>query len=176
MNIRIIGATTLVCALLVGCVTYPKPLQGEFQPVTPDSAVGSANQVGTPVRWGGRIISVEPQAQSTCFEVISIQLDASGRPAAGSDDTAGRFIACRNGFYDPAVFEKDREITFTGRIDGYETRRIGEYDYRLPRLAADVIYLWPERQDVLVPAYSHPYHHPYYYGPWRGQFRGYWWW
>jgi outer membrane lipoprotein len=32
------------------------------------------------------------------------------------------------------VFGKNREVTFTGRIDGYENRRIGEYDYRFPRV------------------------------------------
>ena len=30
---------------------------------------------------------------------------------------------------------------------GFETRRIGEYDYNYPRVAADVVYLWPERRD-----------------------------
>ena len=64
----------------------------------------------------------------------------------------GRFIACRTGFYDPAVFEPNREMTFTGRIEAYDTRKIGGFDYRFPRVAADVVYLWPirERVDVLT--------------------------
>ena len=53
---------------------------------------------------------------------------------------------------DPALFQTNREVTFTGRIDGYENRRIGGYDYRFPRVAADVVYLWPiqERVDVIT--------------------------
>src|SRR3546814_1580673 len=62
--------------------------------------------------------------------MISTRLNANGRPYWATDDTGGRFIACRAGFYDPAVFEKNREVSFTGRIDGYENRRIGGYDYR----------------------------------------------
>ena len=90
----------------------------------------------------------KPLADRTCFEVLSTELDASGRPYWAADDTRGRFIACRNGFYDPALFTHAREVTFTGRVDGYENRKIGEYDYRFPRLAADVVYLWPKRERV----------------------------
>src|SRR5690606_40498409 len=90
-----------------------------------------------------------------------------------SDDTNGRFIACRAGFYDPAVFEKNREVTFTGRIEGYETRRIGEYDYRFPRIAADVVYLWPRREDEYRYHHHHHYHRPFPPPPWR--WWGWWW-
>ena len=45
-----------------------------------------------------------------------------------------------------------REVTITGQVDGHEDRKVGEYDYRYPRLAADVLFLWPERRrvDVIV--------------------------
>ena len=50
------------------------------------------------------------------------------------------------------MFKQGRELTISGKIDGYETRKIGDYDYRYPRVAADVIYLWPERRerDVII--------------------------
>jgi outer membrane lipoprotein len=66
------------------------------------------------------------------------------------EDIGGRFIACRPGFYDPALFQKNREVTFTGTIGGYETRHMGEYDYRFPRVDADVVYLWPVREHAEV--------------------------
>src|SRR3546814_12139115 len=93
--------------------------------------------------------------------MISTRLNANGRPYWATDDTGGRFIACRAGFYDPAVFEKNREVSFTGRIDGYENRRIGGYDYRFPRVAADVVYLWQIRERVTVVTRPLPW-------PWRG--------
>ena len=144
--------TVLVVALaasLAACATAPQPLQGQFTALTPRQAV-ERDSTGAVVRWGGRIVDVEPQPNRTCFQMISTKLDVYGRPYWASDDVGGRFIACRTGFYDPAVFEKNREITFTGRVDGYESRRIGQYDYRVPRLAADVVYLWPVRQRVDV--------------------------
>ena len=133
--------------LLAACASQPKPLQGAFVEITPHAAM-ETDQTGAMVRWGGRIVQVEPRANATCFEMISTRLTATGRPYWSSDDTNGRFIACRAGFYDPAVFEVNREVTFTGRLQGYENRRIGEYDYRFPQVAADVVYLWPKRDTV----------------------------
>ena len=66
------------------------------------------------------------------------------------------------------LFAADREVTFTGRVADTEQVRIGEYDYRLPRLDADVVYLWPERADVQV-----IHHQPYPWGPVWGP--GWWW-
>ncbi|MDQ3494631.1 MAG: Slp family lipoprotein [Pseudomonadota bacterium] len=143
----LVAAAAIASALLAACASQPRPLQGEFMPLTPrDSVV--ADRTGAAVRWGGRIVQVEPKPNATCFEMVSTRLDVYGRPYWASDDTGGRFIACRTGFYDPAVFERNREVTFTGRIEGYENRQIGGYDYRFPRVAADVVYLWPVRDRI----------------------------
>ena len=153
--IFILGST-----LLAACASQPEPLQGTFNEITPEQAV-SADVTGSVVRWGGRIVAVEPQTNRTCFDMISTRLSADGRPYWATDDVGGRFIACRTGFYDPALFEKNREVTFTGRVDGYENRRIGEYDYRFPRVEADVIYLWPVRERVVATTRPAPW-------PWWG--------
>lgn len=173
MNIRL-GVLAATVALLSACATAPKPLQGAYTEVTPRDAVASA-QVGAPVRWGGRIIETTPGQNNTCFQLVSRPLGGSGRPLSSAPDaTDGRFIACRAGFYDPAVFAEGREVTFVGRIDGYENTRIGEYDYRLPRVAADVVYLWPEVREVEVRPYPYPYYDPFW-GPYRGWGRYGWW-
>ena len=149
MNARILPAA-LAVALLSACATHPRPLQGQYGALTPHDAVIGAH-TGTPVRWGGRIIRTEPRPDRTCFEVISTRLDANGRPYWASDSTWGRFIACRTGFYDPALFEPNREVTFTGVIEGYEDRTVGGgYVYKFPRVNADVVYLWPKRERVNV--------------------------
>lgn len=158
-SIRLL-AVTLAAAVAAGCATQPRPLQGEFAQVSPRQAV-ERDSTGAVVRWGGRIVDVEPQPNRTCFHMISTRLDTYGRPYWASDDVGGRFVACRSGFYDPAVFERNREVTFTGRIDGYESRRIGQYDYRLPRVNADVVYLWPVRERVDVVTRPAPW-------PWWG--------
>ena len=122
---------------------------GRGHPSPPRDAA-DVDASGSVVRWGGRIVQVEPRADSTCFEMVSSRLDHFGRPYRADGETGGRFIACRSGFYDPAVFEANREVTFTGRLAGHEDRSIGGYSYRFPLLDADVVYLWPERQRVLV--------------------------
>ncbi|TDK26054.1 hypothetical protein E2F46_05480 [Luteimonas aestuarii] len=159
MMFRLLSAAGALL-LLSACATHPKPLQGAYVDTTPHAAM-QGDSTGALVRWGGRIVQVEPRADATCFEMISTRLTETGRPYWADDDTNGRFIACRAGFYDPAVFERNREVTFTGRIDGYESRRIGEYDYRFPRVAADVVYLWPKRDHVNVVVRPAPW-------PWWG--------
>lgn len=136
-------------ALLAACASQPRPLQGEYAALTPRDAT-AVDARGSPVRWGGRIVQVEPGADSTCFEMVSTRLDHYGRPYWADDDSGGRFIACRSGFYDPAIFEQNREVTFTGRLAGHEDRSIGGYSYRFPLVEADVVYLWPKRERVNV--------------------------
>lgn len=134
--------------LLAGCVTTPKALQGEFSVIEPGQAAREG-RMGERVRWGGRIVAVEPQATRTCFEVVGVRLGSDGRPLA-RDQSSGRYLACREGFYEPEIFKAGREVTITGQVDGHEDRKVGEYQYRYPRLAADVVFLWPERRSVDV--------------------------
>lgn len=150
MKIRI-AILALASVALAACASQPRPLQGTFSEITPQQAA-STESTGAMVRWGGRIVQVEPGPNRTCFQMLSTRLSDFGRPYWATDEVGGRFIACRDGFYDPALFQQNREVTFTGRIAGYENRRIGEYDYRFPRIDADVVYLWPirERVDVIT--------------------------
>lgn len=163
-----LAGVALAGGLLIACATHPVPLQGEYMPVTPQQAATS-DRTGAPVRWGGRVIQVDPHADRTCFTMLSAHLDGFGRPYREQDGSEGRFMACRSGFYDPAVFTAEREVTFTGRIAGYEDARIGEYAYRMPRIDADIVYLWPERDRTRV-IMHHPHPHPYYWHPYG------WWW
>ena len=130
---------------LAACATAPQPLQGQYAAMEPAQAVAQEN-IGATVRWGGRIVEVRTEKLRSCFEIVGAPLDASGRPRR-VDRSSGRFLACRSGFYEPQVFAPGRELTISGRIDGYETRPVGDYDYRYPRVAADVVYLWPERHE-----------------------------
>jgi outer membrane lipoprotein len=139
-------ATALALCALAGCASIPKPLQGDFAPMIPNEAAAH-DATGQAVRWGGTLAVIEPMAGETCFQIVGRPLDERGRPIT-SDRGDGRFIACRQGFYEPQIFTAGRSITVTGRIVGYETRRVGEYDYRQPKVAADVIYLWPKVEYV----------------------------
>lgn len=165
-------------AVLGGCASIPQPLQGNYANVsTAGAQQGGAG--GTPVRWGGEIIKTEPGPQQTCFFVLSHPLDSQARPRLGNaGDSEGRFVACRDGFYDPEVFTRGRELTVTGTLHGTVTRKVGQYDYAYPRIEANVVYLWPKRQPrtTYPPGYYDPFwgpgFGPYWGGPWGYPYYG----
>ena len=163
---KLLTITTILTLCLAGCSTIPPQLVApDLANVTPKQAANGASH-GERVRWGGKILKVTPNAHDTCFEVLSRALDANARPKRrGHSD--GRFIACRDGFYDPELYQRHRDLTVVGRISGTEKHKVGGYDYSYARVQADQVYLWPERRRR--PA---EYYHPYYYDPFWGP---YWW-
>jgi len=166
-------AIVALAGLLGACATVPAPLQGQFAPVTPRDAAASGGQ-GEAVRWGGEIINVDPRPEQTCFEILARELDSSARPVS-RDPSDGRFLACRNGFYDPEEFKQGRHITVVGKLNGTEVGKVGQFDYTYPRVAADAIYLWPKRSYA---NYPYPYYDPWMwggYGPYWGPYWGGFW-
>ena len=156
MSRRILFLSVAGALALGGCATIPQPLTGNFAPVTLDAArSGSAGAAA--VRWGGEIVETRPREQQTCFFVLAEPLDSQARPRRG-EDTLGRFVACKQGFYDPEVFAKGREITVTGTLDGTVQHKIGEFDYTYPKVEASNVYLWPRRPLYMT--------RPEPWGPW----------
>lgn len=152
----------LTVLTLNACATIPGELitGGPFTATTPQQAQ-SGNHDGEQVRWGGVIIRTAPQTDQTCFEVMGLFLDSSAAPQA-DDHSEGRFIACAKGFYDPALYAAGRAVTFTGRIDGAEKQKVGEYLYDFPRLIVDAVHLWPKRRDVVYVPYYDPFWDPFW--------------
>lgn len=158
--------STIVPGLILalgGCATIPQPLAGDFAEFQPDQA--TERSVGARVRWGGHIVNTRPGEDETCVEILARDLDRNLRPHDG-DHNYGRFLACRSGFQDPAVFTQGRELTVTGVIEGFSDGQIGEFAYRYPRLDAHTLYLWPIRPDVVT------YYHPSpFFDPWWPYYR-----
>lgn len=155
----------LLAAGLAACATVPQELNGTYVTVMPDNAAATQ---GARVRWGGRIVETQPRERETCFFVLDEPLDSQARPARG-EQSHGRFVACKQGFYDPEVYAKGRDITVTGTVDGSESRKVGDYDYTYPRVNADVVHLW-SRRPMYAPA-PYPYYDPFYspfYDPFWG--------
>ena len=161
----------IASVLLGACATVPKSLQGEYAKTTPRDAL--AVPPAGPVRWGGEIIKVEPEADSTCFEILSRPLDVSARPMRSKDSSGGRFIACHAGFFEPELYARGRDLTVVGQITGSEVGKVGAFDYTYPRVAATSIHLWPKR-----PVYvADPWYDPWMMGPgWRGSWGWGWGW
>ena len=157
-------ALPLTAALLAACASTPEDLRGTFRDLGPASV--TEDDVGATVRWGGTLLEVRPEQNRTCFEVLSRPLSETGRP--DPEGTAGRrFIACRDGFSDPAAFPAERLVTAVGELTGFRTRAIGEYDYRFPVVRARAVHLWPKprERDAYAPPpwwYDPYYAYPYY--------------
>lgn len=154
---------------LSACSSAPKSLRGEYPPLAPQTI--KLQDLGTSVRWGGVLLATQPEQERTCFEVLSKSLSSSMRPR-NEDQTSGRFIACNPGFHDPQVFVKGREVTVIGQLQAIDERKVGEYSYRYPVLAADFMTMWPERPDIIIQDFHDPFYHPWYWGPYWGPYYG----
>ena len=160
---------TITLVALAGCTTIPEQLQGTFPAISPARVEPAV--FGSTVRWGGVIIDSMNASDSTCFEVLSRDLDKYLRPEV-QDRTAGRFIACKQGFYDPEVFARGREVTLIGRIRDVEVKNIDEFEYRYPVVDVNELVLWQVREEIyVVDGFCDPVWYPYYWGsPYRGHY------
>ena len=149
-------------AALAGCASTPDELRGGYTGPAPAAATG--DDVGTAVRWGGRLLEVQPGRDRTCFEILSRELDDIARPDENGTRSGRRFLACRAGFADPAAWPAGSDITVVGEISGFETRPIGEYDYRYPVVQLGAAHVWPERRtaDRTAPPARRWYYNPYW--------------
>ena len=107
-------------------------------------------------------------------------LRRDGRPEPERGEAhIGRFIACAPGFYDPMLYRAGREITFIGRVQGIAHRKIGQFNYTYPTLAASTVYLWPIRpqrpriqQEQVYMGAGFGYFPGWWYGPGWGYWPG----
>lgn len=156
--LQIIISTILAGLLLSACTTIPEQLKGEYTALTPANT--TEKDLQTAVRWGGILLETRPEDDFTCFEILARQLEKSMRPE-NSDQSDGRFIACKPGFYDPEVFKKKREVTVTGKIIHIDGRKVGEFDYQFPVVDIEFMSLWPKRRARVY--YNYGPYHPYYW-------------
>jgi outer membrane lipoprotein len=65
------------------------------------------------------------------------------------------------------VYDKGRDITVVGALNGSEKHKVGQYDYTFAKVDADEVYMWPKR--VAYPAaYYDPFWGPRLYDPFWG--------
>ena len=126
-----------------------------------------AAYAGRMVIWSGHIIRTENQEQGTLIEIIQKPSDLSHRPRL-VDQTDGRFLALFNGYLDTAVYEKGREVTIAGTIQGSQTLPLGQITYTYPLIAVKEHHLWPARATQIRlhddrPLYPWYYRYPGYY-------------
>lgn len=118
--------------------------------------------IGSKVRWGGHIISVHNQTDSTLIEVLSRTLDKNGKPDQDSK-SQGRFMARIPGFLEPEEYPKDRLLTVTGQVNEVLEQAVGSYPYPYPVVDVEARHLWPEVKSYHRHHYYDPFYDPYFY-------------
>jgi len=160
----------LACTGLPPAVEHAPAVQLDYDQVTRDIS----QYQGTPVRWGGVIIDVENDEDSSLIQVVFHPLDFSGRPQLRKTGQ-GRFVIKSAEFLDPAVYAKDKEITVAGVLSEKIERTVGKRLIHVPLVMANALYLWPtdyydSRQYGPYPYYGYPGYAPIYRGGFYGPY------
>jgi len=142
--------------LIVSCTPFSREVMQEVKRDITFGEVAKAPETfkGEAVIWGGVIIETIPRTGDTLLIIRQTELDFLKRPR-NLDKSEGRFIIQYQGFLDPAIYSKDREVTVAGIIEGKEERLIGEHRYAYPVVKSRALNLWEKWEDT-----------PYYYDPW----------
>lgn len=184
MKIRTIPLLLLCCLFFLGaCTSMPPDIRDFSAMEIPYQTVSQNAEVhkDTPVRWGGTVIEVENEKDSSLMQVLFYPLDRSGYPETGKPGE-GRFAIEISEFLDPAIYTKGAEITVTGTIKGSIERTVGNKTIHIPLITAKNIHLWPQtyREDSTYWNNRYRYAPPGYYGYpffYNGYYRPYrfWW-
>ncbi|MEO6801553.1 MAG: Slp family lipoprotein [Rhodanobacter sp.] len=155
MSIFRLSCLVAALVLFVGCATVPEPLQGTYAGGSSASVQGVASHKDA-VRWGGTIINAVSDSKRTCFYLLARPLDHQARPRAGSanSEDQDRFVTCHQGRYDPQVFAQGRDLTIVGTVHGTVMQQTGGREQAYPLVNADVVYLWPKRENAGFPSDS----------------------
>jgi outer membrane lipoprotein len=145
----------LLLLLLAGCAAGLSPAAKALVTCTdPFSALQAEPEryAGEMVLLGGRILEVAPSPGATELIVLELPLDWQDRPKAQAA-SQGRFLVQAAEFLDPALYKPGALLTVVGTLSGSETRAIGGFDYRYPRLLPTETKLWPAAPASTSPAF-----------------------
>jgi len=98
------------------------------------------------VMWGGRVIGINAGNDLTEIAVLQLELTAQGYPR-DNDSSGGRFLVRSFRFMDPAIYPEGTLITLVGKVEGSETRLIGEMSYLYPVVNLIEIKKWNPGED-----------------------------
>lgn len=132
-----------VFALLAGCASSPFDTAGrEPAALGPAEALAQPDATGARVIWGGRIVGIVNQDDTSELEVLALPLGPGDRPRREADGGA-RFVILHPGFLDPMTYAPGRYVTALGRFSGIESRSVGAFPLDHPVLVAEQMELWP---------------------------------
>lgn len=150
--------------LLNACSGLPKAMRGNDYSSLNLSTVKTnpASYQNTSFRWGGTVINVANEKDSSQIQILLYPLNNYGRPLTNRK-AEGRFAIRSPLFLDPAIYKEGLEITVTGILSGEIDQQIGKKRLTLPVLIMENIHIWPTQQQTNNRAYPYPAFHPYYF-------------
>ena len=153
--------------VLCGCTVMSPNLADQAEPVPDFNAlIHQADRYrGKTVILSGYVLSVENFKDHTRIIALEAPLGIGQRPKS-KDLSRGRLILLHDGFLDPEVYTKDRQITVGGSIMAPAAE---PPPYPHLRIQVQEIHLWPVEKPVPAdPYWDDPWcSYPWWYGPWR---------
>ena len=149
---------------LNACSGLPKTMRGNSYSSLNLSTVKTnlASYQNTSFRWGGAIINVTNEKDSSQIQALFYPLSRYGRPLTDRK-TEGRFAISSPLFLDPAVYKEGTEITVTGILSGEIEQQIGKRSLSLPLLRMENLHIWSAQQQTANRIYPYPPFSPYYF-------------
>jgi outer membrane lipoprotein len=120
---------------------------------------------GEVVLLGGVIVKTVNKKDGTLLEVYQTEIDRRGKPIQ-LDVSGGRFLAYYKGFLDSELYRKGGRVTIAGIVQGEQTLRLGELDYRYPYLVVKDIHLWRQERLRKYDYYPWGLWDPWCWHPW----------
>ena len=145
---RILWAMAFLFILNSCAQTISKEVRDQVDPAATFKAVlqDPDSYKGKTVLWGGKIIQTRNTQDTTWIELLQQPLAHNDRPILGGA-SEGRFLIRHEGFLDPAVYGRGRELTLVGEVRGRETRQEDEIDYSYPVVSDKQLVLWGPEQE-----------------------------
>lgn len=136
----------LALILLSGCA--PVLSQAVIDASNPDVSLGELQRnpekyEGMSVLFGGTIIQSGNDNAGSWVELLQRPLGYRLEPKL-TDETGGRLLLKSKDIWDNQIFSKGRRITLVGKVEGMETRSVGETAYDYPVLRVTEYHLWQE--------------------------------
>jgi outer membrane lipoprotein len=147
---------------LIACSSLPKAIQDPpSDDLQLENVAGQvAGYVNNPIRWGGKIITVNNDNEQSILQIVQFPLNSFGRPVEGKD-SQGRFLIQSAQFLDPEVYKPGCLATFTGIIHSEQQRVIDKKTLYLPVVQMAVSHLWSKKQQHIRPYYDGYYLYPH---------------
>lgn len=156
----------LISTVVAGCAVMSEELEQKALSQLPFKALvrEADGNLGETVILGGYVLSVENEKAQTRMVVVQAPLGVGQQPKS-KDLSQGRLILIYDGFIDPEVYTKDRQVTVGGKLMGSSVTENHDLPYPYVRVQVEELHLWAKPDPDPVAPYW--YDDCYPFGPWR---------